>query len=411
LTATPDRIRSLDVIRGLAVLGILAVNAPYFAAPWQTAANPTLSPLAIAHSTAWSWFVPHVFFEFKFITLFSMLFGVSVYLVGGERSDEEKGAILHRRLLWLLVFGLAHATLIWFGDILFVYALCGLIMMQARSMRAATLFIFGLSLFALSLPLTLGSGLALEFAARFMPGDALQSVRDIAWAPPKAEMARVTEAFRSGWLSATAENASQWLTFIGSGLFAIGPRTIGMMMIGLALFKWGVLSGRSPAWVYGVLIAIGLAALGAVAWQARVNLAANFPFPHMVGGGLAANTILSPLITLLYASVLILLVKANALKWFIDALAAVGRMAFTNYLTQSLIMTTIFWGGRGFGLFGDVDRPTLMYIVPAVWALQLLWSPLWLSRFTMGPFEWIWRRLSYARPVALVRRELSAMSI
>jgi uncharacterized protein len=284
-------------------------------------------------------------------------------------------------------------------------------MMQARSMRATTLFIFGLALFALSLPLTLGSGLALEFAARFMPQDALQSVRDIAWAPPEAETARVTEAFRSRWLSATGENVSQWLMFIGSGLFAIGPRTIGMMMIGLALFKWGVLSGRSAAWVYGVLIAIGLAALGAVAWQARVNLAASFPFPHMVGSGIAANTILSPLITLLYASVLILLVKANALKWFIDALAAVGRMAFTNYLTQSLIMTTIFWGGRGFGLFGDVDRPTLMYIVPAVWALQLLWSPLWLSRITMGPFEWIWRRLSYARPVALVRRELSAMSI
>jgi uncharacterized protein len=76
-------------------------------------------------------------------------------------------------------------------------------------------------------------------------------------------------------------------------------------------------------------------------------------------------------------------------------------MAFTNYIAQSLIMTTIFWGGRGFGLFGEVDRPTLWAIVLAVWAVQLVWSPLWLSRFQMGPLEWLWRRLSYAKPVAI----------
>jgi uncharacterized protein len=83
-------------------------------------------------------------------------------------------------------------------------------------------------------------------------------------------------------------------------------------------------------------------------------------------------------------------------------------MAFTNYLTQSIIMTTIFWGGRGFGLFGEVDRPTLMAIVLAVWALQLIWSPLWLSRFSMGPIEWLWRRLSYGRPVSMAKAAQTA---
>jgi len=99
---------------------------------------------------------------------------------------------------------------------------------------------------------------------------------------------------------------------------------------------------------------------------------------------------------------LILLVKAGA-RFITEPLAAVGRMAFTNYLTQSLIMTTIFWGGRGFGLYGEVDRPTLIGIVVAIWVLQLIWSPLWLARFQMGPFEWIWRRLSYGRPVAMAK--------
>jgi uncharacterized protein len=78
-------------------------------------------------------------------------------------------------------------------------------------------------------------------------------------------------------------------------------------------------------------------------------------------------------------------------------------MAFTNYIAQSLIMTAIFYGGRGFGLWGQVDRPTLWLIVLAVWAVQLIWSPLWLSKFKMGPLEWLWRRLSYARPLAMAR--------
>jgi uncharacterized protein len=97
-----------------------------------------------------------------------------------------------------------------------------------------------------------------------------------------------------------------------------------------------------------------------------------------------------------------LLVKAGA-DIITSPLAAVGRMAFTNYIFQSLIMTTIFWGGRGFGLFGEVDRPTLWAIVLGVWALQLIWSPLWLSRFEMGPLEWVWRRLSYGRRLSIVR--------
>src|SRR5688572_24873098 len=97
-----DRIKSLDVMRGFAVLGILAVNAAFFAAPWQTSFSPMLAPLAIDETTLWSWFVMHVFFEFKCITLFSILFGASIFMVGGERDDKERGAVLTRRLVWLL---------------------------------------------------------------------------------------------------------------------------------------------------------------------------------------------------------------------------------------------------------------------------------------------------------------------
>ena len=139
-----DRIPSLDVIRGFAVLGILAVNAAYFAAPWQTGINPALAPLTVTDDTLNAWLAMHVFFEAKCITLFSMLFGVSIYLVGGERDEESgRGEVLVRRLLWLLAFGLVHATLIWNGDILVTYALAGLLVGLARSWSPIRLMITG----------------------------------------------------------------------------------------------------------------------------------------------------------------------------------------------------------------------------------------------------------------------------
>jgi uncharacterized protein len=121
----------------------------------------------------------------------------------------------------------------------------------------------------------------------------------------------------------------------------------------------------------------------------------------MQSRGAHLNPALSILVTLMYASLLVLCVKFNVLRFITNALAPVGQMAFTNYIAQSVIMTVIFYGGRGFGLYGELNREMLLVIVAGVWALQLIWSPLWLSRFNMGPLEWGWRRLSYAKPVAI----------
>lgn len=170
----------------------------------------------------------------------------------------------------------------------------------------------------------------------------------------------------------------------------------------MALFKMGFLSGRAPVWVYALTLALGGFAVGVIGWQAWLNARAEFEFVHMQARGTLANTALSIFASIGYASLFVLLVKAGA-SLVTAPLAAVGRMAFTNYIAQSLIMTTIFWGGRGFGLFGELDRPALWAIVWTIWALQLIWSPLWLSRFQMGPLEWVWRRLSYGRPVAMTK--------
>lgn len=399
-----ERIQSLDVMRGFAVLGILIVNAPFFAAPWQTAVNPILPPLEVTPQTFWSWFVMHVFFEYKCITLFSMLFGASIYLVGGERSDQARSALLNRRLSWLLVIGLIHATLIWYGDILVTYALTGFLVSQARSWRAHSLLIAGVCL--LSAMLAFVALITSTFPA--LPADALAEMKARIWAPTDETIAAQVAAYQGGLIGATVENAASWANFIANSLPWLVVRAAGVMMIGMALFKWGFFSAKAPAWIYGVFLAIGAAAFGLIAWRASINAAHGFAFMYMQTIGTFANSALAIFGSLFYASLFSLMVKAGTFGFIATALAAVGRMAFTNYLTQSLIMTTIFWGGRGFGLYGEVDRPTLWVIVAAVWAAQLIWSPLWLLRFKMGPLEWVWRRLTYGRAMKIAKGSANA---
>jgi uncharacterized protein len=395
-----SRIKSLDVMRGFALLGILAVNAAFFAAPWQTAYDPTLAPLTINEGSMWSWFVMHVFFEFKCITLFSMLFGASIYLVGGERSDKLRGAVLRRRLTWLLVFGLIHALLIWYGDILVTYAITGFLVLFARSWKSGTLLTVGVVLYLLAL--LVQNLLALFYPA--IPADQLGPVHDqlsAAFALSPEELARQQAAYQGGFISGLQENATVWTTFITSSILVMIIRTAGVMMIGMSLFKLGFLSGNAPNWLYSFALTLGAAALALVGFQAVLNWDARFDMIHMMTRGQFVNSAVSIFVSIGYASLFVLLVKAGV-RFLTEPLAAVGRMAFTNYIMQSLIMTTIFWGGgRGFGLWGEVDRITLWAIVLGVWALQLIWSPLWLSRFEMGPLEWIWRRLSYAKPVRI----------
>lgn len=396
--AEQRRIKSLDVMRGFAVLGILAVNAIFFAAPWQNGMNPSLPPLAVTDDTFWAWFVMHVFFEFKCITLFSILFGASLYMVGGERGDAIRGAVLRRRLFWLLVFGLIHALLIWYGDILVTYALTGLVLMFVRSWSVRRLIIVGVLLIAVATALSSMLGLFIDY----IPPEDLEEIRTSFWAPSPELIAAEIARFSAGGASSTLANIAVWVdTYLSSAMFMI-PRTAGVMMIGMALFKAGFLSGNAPGWLYGVMLAIGAGALSLIGWQAFINAAAGFDFAHMQASGMFANHTLALFVAIGYASLFILLVKAGA-RLLTEPLAAVGRMAFTNYLTQSLIMTGIFYGGRGLGFYGEADRVTLWGVVVAVWALQLIWSPLWLSRFQMGPVEWLWRRLSYGRPLAIAR--------
>ena len=388
-----ERIASLDIMRGLAVLGILAVNAAYFAAPWQTAINPLQPPLSVTPETLWTWALMHVVFEYKFITMFSLLFGASLCMVGGVEEDAARAGVLWRRLLWLLLFGAVHGALIWNGDILLAYALTGMLVAFARKYPARVLIMAGVGVYVLALAMQ-----QLSLAAMFADARGAKALESVIWALPLDDVARMRADYQGGLVSATHANASLWAQFLIHGLPGLMTRTAGVMLIGMALFKWGFLSARAPAWLYALLIGVGALALGVVAWQAMESATAQFAYRYMYLRGMNVNAALSILVTLGYVGIIALAVKGGLR---VRPLAAVGRMAFTNYIAQSLIMTTIFWGGRGFGLYGEVDRLTLWAIVLMVWAAQLVWSPLWLAHFRMGPLEWLWRRLSYAKPVAI----------
>lgn len=390
-----DRIYNLDMLRGWAILGILAVNAVSFGWPAEVLITEGPPPVDLSQADQIGRWVTDVFFADKFRTLFTMLFGVSIFLVGGEKHDEARGPVLTRRLLWLGVFGLLHGALLWYGDILLHYAYCGLIMMMFRSWTARRLLWVG---GGLSLLWGLVAALSSWGMANLPPDFAARMAAEGPASDP-ATIAATVELYRSGWPAGLIENLKDWALFqLMASPFLI-PVSVPLMMLGLGLFKSGYLSGRAPLWTYALTIALGGANLVAFAvWGWQDMMAGEDADPTR--GLAAAAGGMAPLITLFYVSILVLMVRFG-LKPLTAWLVPVGRMAFTNYLTQTLIMVSLYyapWGPMWFGTHGPAE---MWLVVGAVWLAQLVWSPLWLSVFQMGPLEWLWRCLTYGRVVPI----------
>jgi len=392
-----DRIATLDVLRGLAVLGILAVNAAAYALPFALQMAPEQTPFAMTGDNVVAHWAAEVFFRQKFITLFSMLFGVSIFLVGGERGDEARGKLLRRRLFWLAVIAVIHGLALWYGDVLLLYAWAGLFVMLIRSMKASTLIAVGLGV---TLLLATMQG-AMGWLGAAGPEEFVRQYQANQPKLPQGAIAAIIADYQSGWAGAMSRNFNAWLMLQGMSLLAVVFSTVPLMMLGLGLFKAGFLSGRAPMWLYGVLVVLGGAVLalhGVLQWR---EIAAG---PGIEATrGLAALVAAYPIfVTLGYASLVIVLVTRGA-GWLKAILAPVGQMAFTNYLAQTIIMTSIFYMPWGPRLYGQLDYVQLWGVVALVWTIQLIWSRLWLSRFAMGPLEWVWRCLTYGRRVPLRR--------
>ena len=396
-----ERIVAVDVLRGFALLGILVVNIQAFSMPDATIFNPTAYG-DLAGMNRWVWLLTHIFVEQKFMTIFSMLFGAGILLM--TQRVEEKGlrsaSLHHRRMTVLLAFGLMHAYLVWSGDILVWYALCGFCVYRYREREARSLIRFGLGVVAVASLLSLVFGWSMQF----WPPESVDNLTQ-AFQPSPETIAENLAAYRGSWIRevvcrAPSSFQNQTFVFAVWGLWRAG----GLMLIGMGLFKLGVFSAACSARFYALLAAIGvLAGIPAVVYGTYANFEAGWNIRYSFFLGSQYNYWGSILVSLGWVGLVMLVCKKGILSFVTSRLAAVGRTAFTNYLTQSILCTTIFYG-FGLGLYGNVERVGQILIVFGVWILQLAVSPLWLRRFRFGPFEWAWRSLTYGRLQPMRRR-------
>jgi len=394
-TDPKDRILSLDVLRGFALLGILAVNIWLFGLPLIGSIDPTAYGDFSGGNYA-AWFFTHVFFERKFVTLFTFLFGAGVVLFTESKERKNQPALrLHfRRGFWLLVIGLAHAYLLWYGDILVGYALCGFVIVFVRRWRPRRLLILGLILFSLPALLYLFAGIGYAVADPGTQGEIESQLLSGFGADTSVD--EEIAAYQGSWTDQLAYRAPIVFSLQTVG-FAFESFWLysGLMLVGMALYKWGVLSNERSTRFYRRLLTVGgvggISLILAGVWYRE---AVNWEIVPVVTFGVQFNYWGSVLLALAYVAAIMLLCRAAAGGRIAGALSAVGRTAFSNYLLQTLIATTIFYG-HGLGLFGTLDRAALFGIVVAIWAVQIPLSVAWLQRFRFGPVEWIWRTLTY----------------
>jgi uncharacterized protein len=397
-----ERFESIDVVRGFALLGILAINIINFGLPEIAQSNPAaVGGFEGANFVAW--FVCHLLFEEKMFTLFSMLFGAGLVLMTGRAEARGQGSakLFYRRAGFLLLIGLLHGYFLWEGDILFFYAVCGMAIYPLRRKSPGILLILGgLALLTATL-LSVGIALLLGWIRRHLDvtGFGLPGMET----PEKiAEQIRLRSE-GSYWQIFQARALQTGVMQTAGLLLSLFWLSAGRMLIGIALMKRGVFSAERsrPFYVWLLLAGYGLG-LPLVALGAYEQIRHRFDFVYYLGAGRAYNDFGSLFVALGHAAALILVYKAGALRWLTGRLAAVGRMALTNYLAQTVLCTTLFYG-YGLGLYGMLDRVQLFGVVAAIWALQLVYSPIWLRYFRFGPAEWLWRSLTYWRAQPLLR--------
>jgi len=386
-----ERIESMDVLRGFAVLGILAMNVGAFSMPAAAYFNPSVYG-DLGGLNGWVWRLTHLLADLKFMAIFAMLFGAGIVLMwqrAEERSRPSTG-LHYRRMFWLILFGLLHAHLLWYGDILYWYGMTGLLVYLLRKRSPAALIVIAVLFFAVSSSLMIFSGLSMD---QWPPEERADMIEQLN--PSDAAKADEIAAYRGSWLEQMEPRREHAIemetsTYLAWAIWRVG----GLMLLGMALFKLGVLSAaRSRSFYLGLVGLAVLVGLPLVGYGMQRNIASGWPTPEFFFLGTQYNYWGSVLVALGWIGAVMLLCQ-QSVAMITGRLAAVGRMAFTNYIMQTVICTTVFYG-HGFGLFGSMERVGQFAVVVGVWIFQLIVSPIWLRHFRYGPLEWLWRSLVY----------------
>ncbi len=394
-----ERIDALDLIRGIAMLGILAVNIEGFAGPIAATVTPDWNG-AVGGGDHFAFAAVMVLFEGKMRALLSLLFGASMLLfIEGAESAGRNGDLLQaRRLAWLALIGYLHFALLWWGDILFTYAFCGFFLLLLRHLPVKVMIPVALLAFSV----WHGNGMASSSEP------VLAEMRMVSNSSPAAERTKLARKAAEDNQDNQAEVARERGGYLGLVQYkltkesdlplTIAVNTIGetlpLMLLGMGLFKGGFFTGgwtrrqlKITALVgvgIGGLLTLGLTA---IAWSQNFRpelmtalLAWWLATPHLAMG-------------IGYAALLVLIAPRPAFGWLGHRIIAVGRMALSNYLGCTLVMTALFYGW-GLGLQGAVPERYYGPFVLASWAAMLWVSPWWLARFRQGPVEWTWRSLT-----------------
>lgn len=404
-----ERIQSIDVVRGFALLGILVVNSLFFALPLADAMGVPEPAPGTESVGIWQWIaflVVMILFQYKFMSLFSLLFGVgaAIQFERATRAGRRFGLFFLCRLLILFCIGAIHAVFFWYGDILAQYALIGVWLLLFCRLRPVALVIIGTGLLTIA---ALIGGTIAGFEATMaldpeyqkamnpdgtLPVGWLDTMEAAMWNPE-------SPIWRAGELRAYGEGPYidlfmfrlvTWLFAIVFGFLQFGWHIMAMFAFGVALYKSGFFGdegGRLRCWAVAVALPIGL----------LLELGAMLPdwtTPVVVGMSKATHEYGSTLMAFGYAALVTTIVRGGQLRMIAHVIACTGRMALTVYLAETVIMTSLFYS-YGFGLFGEVDRIWLIPISLGTWIALAVFSTLWLGSFKQGPMEWLWRVLSY----------------
>ena len=410
-----ERLLSLDVLRGIALFGILVVNIQLFAMPLMPAFMPPNFPeLPLADQLAF--LTTRTFFEMKFISLFSLLFGAGL-AIQAHRAGERNvafGWLYARRLVILLAIGLIHALVLWYGDILVFYACFGFILLAMHTVKPKTMAMIGVILLGVSVFMSLTcSGiqtLSMQYQPEFPPLPAdpplgFAAMNEAQFQPQHPVWIHAeTVAYQRGPLPDQFLFRGVTWMFSIMAMLQYGWRVLGMFMLGAALCRMGFFRPDARP----LQKRLALLGLGAGLTLELVSLALFVPY--LTGTGPAWLSIIAQpihdagasLLCLGLAGVICLLVYGRA-AGLLKPFAPVGRVALSVYIGQTLIATTIMYSW-GFGQFGTFSRAELLGMAVAIYVSLAVLATLWLLLFRAGPLEWLWRTLTYLRPQPLLRR-------
>lgn len=374
-----ERASSLDVLRGVAVLGILLINLYSFALPSDMRA----SPLQLGNPSAldtFIWYFLSIFVDGKCIALLSLCFGASMEYFARRHEQSE---LQERRLWWLAVIGSVHGYLLWSGDILFTYAVMGWVAWQWRVLGQRQLLVAGAVLILMQSLMLLVFALLPE---SFHKEWAIYATPD--------EISEEIALYRQSWLDQLPARAAE---FFGLQMMVVitGWPNLGLMLIGMAMARQGWfsvgISRRAGNWLTGLTLAAGLCLVVASVFIGWVK---NFPATYVYMSGAAMHLLGSMLMAIGYAIVGIRYCQIDSLALLRKLVIPVGKMALSFYILQTLVCTFIFYG-FGAGLFAHFTLSQLMLFAVIFWLVQIVLAHCWLRYFYLGPLEYVWRWLAY----------------